>query len=162
MNDAAGSPSDPELALCIVVRRPPSGVTFAVQRGAAELLAPTSRMLDPLVFDFTVRVGGVTPSGASRFLGPFTQGPPSARFVYVNSGQSAGQADTRWNRRAKLPLAGITAAMIREAEGSPGARIETEFEGTGRDGGPTCASVKSIVWRVERRQAASSKPSNER
>lgn len=133
-----------------------------MQRGSADFLGPTSRTPDALVFDFTVRVAGVTPSGASRFLGPFTQGPPSARFVYVNSGQSAGQANTRWNRRAKIPLVGITSAMIREAEGSPGTRIETEFEGTGRDGGPTCASVKSIVWRVARRKAASCKPSNER
>ena len=161
-NDAVDSPSVPELALRIVVHRPPSGVTFAVQRGSAELLAPTSRTPDALVFDFTVRVSGVTQSGASRFLGPYTQGPSSARFVYVNSGQRAGQVDTPWDRRAKVPLGGITAAMIREAKGSAGARIETEFEGTARDGGPTCASVKSIAWRVVRRQATPSRPSHER
>lgn len=133
-----------------------------MQRGSAELLAPTSRTPDALVFDFTVRVSGVTQSGASRFLGPYTQGPSSARFVYVNSGQRAGQVDTPWDRRAKVPLGGITAAMIREANGSAGARIETEFEGTARDGGPTCASVKSIAWRVVRRQATPSRPPHER
>lgn len=26
--------------------------------------------------------------------------------------------------------------------------LETEFEGVGRDGGPTCASVKGIEWKV--------------
>ena len=156
------SRSDFELALRITVRRPPSGVEFAVQRGSAELLAPSARSPDALVFDFTVRIDGVTSSGAPRLLGPFTQGPPSARFVYVNAGQRAGQADTRWDRRAKVPLGGITASMIQAAAGTPGVRIETDFAGTGTDGGPTCATVKSTVWRVAARQATPSKPSNER
>lgn len=125
------------------------------------MLAPTSQRPDELIFDLAVRVNGVTPNGECRFLGPFTQGSPSARFVYVNSGQRAGQVATRWSRRAKVSLVGITAAMVGTVEGTPGVWLETEFEGTGRDGGPTCASVKSIVWRVARR-AASNKPSNDR
>ncbi len=150
-DDSVTSRSDFELPLRITVRRPPSGVEFAVQRGSAELIAPSARDGDALVFDFSVRVDGVTSSGAPRLLGPFTQGPPSARFVYVNAGQSAGQANTRWNRRAKIPLAGITASLIQAAAKSLGVRIETDFAGTGADGGPTCATVKSIVWRVEAR-----------
>lgn len=138
----------PELALRITVRRPPSGVAFAVQRGGAELLEPSARTRDALVFDFTVRVGAVAAGGAPRFLGPFTQGPPAARFVYVNSGRRAGQAASCWDRRAKVPLAGITASMLRAASASSTARIETELDGTGPDGGPTCAMVKATVWRV--------------
>ena len=141
--------AQPELTLRIIVRRPPPGVTFAVQRGSAELLPPNAGSSDALVFDLSVRADGVSPSGRPRFLGPFTQGPPTARFVYVNSGQRAGQPGTRWDRRAKIPLTGISAVMVQEAMKDPGARLETEFEGTGKDGGPTCATVKSIVWRVE-------------
>jgi len=137
-----------ELTLRIVVRRPPPGVTFAVQRGSVELLPPSANLPDALVFDFTVRADGVTSGGQPRFLGPCTQGPPTARFVYVNSGHRAGQAGTRWDRRAKIPLAGITTQMVGEVLETPGARLETEFEGTGKDGGPTCATVKSIVWRM--------------
>jgi hypothetical protein len=146
--DAVISHSHRELALRITVRRPPHGVEFAMQRGSAELIAPSARAPDALVFDFTVRVDGVTSSGAPRLLGPFTQGPPTARFVYVNAGRRAGQADTPWDPRAKVPLVGITASMIETAARSPGGRIETDFAGTGTDGGPTCATVKSTVWRV--------------
>ena len=66
-------------------------------------------------------------------------------FVYVTSGKRAGQANTPWNRRAKIPLAGITASMIRSALRAPGARIETEIAGTGSDGGPACAAVNDGV-----------------
>ncbi|MEO8580829.1 MAG: DUF5990 family protein, partial [Gemmatimonadales bacterium] len=84
------SRQDSELPLRITVRRPPSGVKFAVQRGSAELLEPSERTPDALVFDFTVRVGATPAKAPPRFLGPFTQGPPSARFVYVTSGRRAG------------------------------------------------------------------------
>jgi hypothetical protein len=141
-------PSESELAIRITLCRPPSGVAFAVQRGRAELLEPVIRTPDAQVFDFSVRVGAHQPGSVPRLLGPFTQGPPAARFVYVNAGQSAGQRASKWTRRAKVPLGGITASMIQSAIGTPGARIETQFEGTGRDGGPTCATVKAIAWRV--------------
>jgi hypothetical protein len=140
--------ADREVALRIVVRRPPSGVAFAVQRGAAELVPPSHSGADALVFDVTVRVGAVASGGAPRFLGAVTQGPPSARFVYVNSGKRAGQASSCWDRRAKVPLAGITLAMVDQASSTRSARIETEFPGTGPDGGPTCASVKGVMWHV--------------
>ena len=154
--------SDQELAMRITVRRPPSGVAIAVQRGSAELLEPSSRSPDACVFDFTVRVVASSTGDLPRLLGPFTQGPPLARFVYVNTGQRAGQPASPWNRRAKLPLRGITASMIQSALRMPGARIETEFEGTGTDGGPTCATVKPTVWRVAIPSATVSAPSNTR
>ena len=140
--------AESEVAIRITVFRPPSGVAFAVQRGRAELLAPTFHARDALVFDFSVRVSSAQPSGIPRFLGPYTQGPPAARFVYVTAGERAGQITSQWNRRAKVPLGGITRSMIESAADTPGARIETRFEGTGRDGGPTCAMVKMVVWRV--------------
>ncbi len=149
-----------EFAIRITVRRPPSGVAFAVQRGAAELLKPSAQSPEACVFDFAVRVGATSAGNLPRLLGPFTQGPPSARFVYVNTGQRAGQPWSPWDRRAKLPLRGITASMIQSALRTPGARIETEFEGTGTDGGPTCATVKATVWRVVIPSAAVSKSSN--
>ena len=78
------------------------------------------------------------------FLGPFTQGPPASRFVYVNSGTLAGESGTPWTRRAKIPLAGITTAMMRKALAAPGVRIEARIEGTARDGGPACATCRPI------------------
>ncbi|MEO8329072.1 MAG: DUF5990 family protein [Candidatus Nanopelagicales bacterium] len=155
-------PSDQEIAMRITVRRSPTGVAIAVQRGSAELLEPSTQSPDACVFDFTVRVGAMSAGNLPRLLGPFTQGPPLARFVYVNTGQRAGQPASPWSRRAKLPLRGITASMIQSALRTPGARIETEFEGTGTDGGPTCATVKTTVWRVAIPATTVSSPSETR
>ena len=140
--------TDAELSLRISVRHPPRGVAFAVQRGREALLAPSVQTPEVLVFDFTVRIGEAPAGTSPRFLGPYTQGPPAARFVYVNAGQSAGQHESCWRRRAKIPLGGITAVSIQAATRTSGGRLETEFHGTGPDGGPTCATVKSIRWRV--------------
>lgn len=112
------------------------------------MLLPSISTPDLVVFDFTVRLGETAAGVSPRFLGPFTQGPPAVRFVYVNSGKRAGQPGSRWERRAKIPLGGITAALIQAAARTPSGCIETEYSGTGADGGPTCATVKAIVWRV--------------
>jgi hypothetical protein len=144
-------PPQPELALRIVVDDPVPGVTLCLQRGRGEYVAPTSATASATTFDFTVRVGPPGPGGAPNFLGPFTQGPPAARFVYINAGQNAGQHDSPWSRRAKIPLSPITAAQVKEALAS-GARLEVHYAGQGRDGGPTCATVRlpDGAWQVHR------------
>jgi hypothetical protein len=144
---------DGELQLRIVVLRPPTGVTFAVQRGRFELLPPSSVTRDALVFDVAVRVGPGK-DGAPNFLGPYAQGTPADRFIYVNSGTSAGQTQSCWSRRAKVRTGGIGWAMVDEVLATPGAVLEARFEGTGRDGGPACASVPLVEggWRVVRRE----------
>ena len=85
---------------------------------------------------------------APNFLGKYAQGPKQDRFVYVNSGTYAGQQNTGWARRAKLPLMTISKDQVDEAMSLPKARLETTFTGTGSDGGPTCATVKNLVWTV--------------
>jgi hypothetical protein len=139
-----------ELPLRIVVTNPPAGVTFAVQRGRHGLLPPTRRTADAMVFDFTVRVG--ERDGKPNFLGEFAQGTPADRFVYVNSGTSAGQAGSCWQRRAKVKLSGITRELIGRALVQPGAVLEARFAGIGRDGGPSCATVPLLDggWRLAR------------
>ena len=101
-----------------------------------------------MTFEFEVRVG-TRARGEPNFLGPFVQGPPAGRFVYINSGTLAGQADSIWTRRAKVPLTGITRALIERARVA-GSTLEAEIAGTGRDGGPVCATVPlmSDGWRV--------------
>jgi len=133
----------------IVVKKPLPGVTMCLQRGKDELLPPSSAANGTLNFDFSVSVD--LSGNAPNFLGKYSQGPKSDRFVYVNSGTYAGQAKTGWARRAKLSLMTITKEQIEEAISLPAARIETTFNGTGKDGGPTCASVKGIVWKVVRK-----------
>jgi hypothetical protein len=127
----------------------PAGVTLRMQRGRDELVEPSKVTNGVVTFDFEVRVGS-RPGGLPNFLGEFTQGPPASRFVYVNSGQAARQLGTHWSRRAKIPLTGITQALIDKAI-KTNAVLVADYEGTGRDGGPTCASVRldGDGWRLE-------------
>ena len=117
-----------------------------VQRGKDELLDPATKTADSIAFEFevTVDMSGDQPN----FLGKYAQGPKHARFVYVNSGTYAGQHPTPWGRRAKLSLMTITKKQINEIVNDQDRCFETTMPGVGRDGGPTCASVKGLEWRV--------------
>jgi hypothetical protein len=132
----------------IVVVSPPPGVRFAVQRGRSELLEPLVEQPEAIQFEFSIRLGASLPDGSVNFLGEFAQGPSSDRFVYVNSGTLAGQADSCWSRRAKLKLSAIPKQVVQAAISSAEGIIEARVPGTIGDGGPICASVKSqaVVW----------------
>ena len=137
-----------ELPLRIVVLHPPADVLFAVQEGSSELLAPSQVQQDQITFGFTVRVVEKEPGEKPDFLGSFVQGPRMGRFVYVNSGRHAGQQNSYWDRRAKVPLGGITWSLIKSALAKRGA-VEARIDGVGRDGGPACGSVILLgKWRV--------------
>lgn len=139
----------PSLRLRLIVLDPPKGVRFAMQRGRSELLAPT-HSADSFVFDFQVDVLDLK-TQPPRLTGEFTQGTPTARFVYVNSGTSAGELGSPWSRRAKVPLYGISADVIESAL-SKDAPLQATIAGTGKDGGPACASVKLLSsWALDPR-----------
>lgn len=133
----------------IVITEPLGGVTMMVQRGRHELLPPVAGSKNELRFEFEVDadISGAVPN----FLGKFAQGPKDARFVYVNSGKQAGQFDTCWDRRAKLSLMTITREQVEQVINGNDLLLETSMPGIGKDGGPTCASVKGIEWRVVKR-----------
>ena len=132
-----------EIGVRVRVADPLPGVTMMVQRGKGELLAPAEQSDSELVFEFPLDVD--LSSGHPNFLGPYAQGPRDARFIYVNSGSYAGAHWTS-GRRAKLSLMSITTDQARHV--LDGGRLETSFSGVGRDGGPTCASVKGLEWKV--------------
>ncbi|MEI9982730.1 MAG: DUF5990 family protein [Aliidongia sp.] len=103
-----------DLALRIVIVDPVPGVALALQQGktgSAALIAPSSVSADAAAFDFTV-VAAAKPGPSPRLLGPFVQGPPDKRFVYVCIGVYAGDATSPWSRRAKIPLTGLTWPLI--------------------------------------------------
>lgn len=125
----------------IVVLDPPPDVWFRLQSGRDRLLTPAIDQPDRKVFECELRLGPPRKDGRPIFLGDCAQGPPDDRFIYINSGESAGQPDSCWNRRAKVKLGSITAAQVEEARKRPGAVLEAQFAGAGRDGGPSCATV---------------------
>jgi hypothetical protein len=130
------------LPLRIAVEQPVPGVALALQRGAsgkASLVGPAHRSADALTFDFDVTLDGSIADGRPRLLGPFVQGPPTARFVYINVGASAGQIGSPWRRRAKVPLGAIDWQAIEAL--APGERLTAHIAGRGRDDTPACATV---------------------
>jgi hypothetical protein len=131
-----------ELPLRITLIDPPAKVRFALQRGRNELFEPTVSNGKNLSFSFRIRVKGDPEAGPPRLLGEFAQGPPATRFVYVNSGKRAGDKDTSWDRRAKIPLTGLSWSIIMCAHSKPSSWLEVKISGSGRDGGPVCAGVK--------------------
>lgn len=139
-----------ELQIILTVVQPPPGVLFAVQRGRDELLPPYASADGSVSFALTVRLGPARADGSFNFLGPYAQGTPDDRFVYVNSGVRAGQADTPWERRAKIKLGGIPRELVEAAAGVPHRAVQAHIHGTMRDGGPVCASVAppAIAWQL--------------
>ena len=130
-----------EISLRINVIDPPTVVVFALQRGRSELHQATRSSGAPISFDFRARVVLAGSKGRPDVLGPFVQGRPESRYVYVNSGTYAGDSSSCWSRRAKVPLIGISRELIRELRQRSETLLECRIAGTGGDGGPACASV---------------------
>jgi hypothetical protein len=139
--------AETELPLRITVVRPPPGMLFCVQGRAGEFLQSARSTGADISFDVTARDAGGDPP---RLLGRIVQGPPTQRFVYVCSGTYAGETNTPWARRAKVPLIGVTRALIAKAK--PGQHLAASITGTARDGGPVCASIPLLGagWQWER------------
>lgn len=144
------------LLLRITLIKPPRDVAFCLQKGKADLDQPASHSDEHVSFDFTVHITNDRADGAPAFRGPFVQGPPTGRFIYINSGTFAGQADSCWSRRAKVPLAGITWELIEQALSRPNIVMEARLEGKVKDGSPLCATVPILDdgWKIVSKHAS--------
>lgn len=142
-----------ELKLRITLEEPPRGVDFGLQLGKGtdyQTIQKQQHMKDKdLSFTGSVTVKDNRADGSPNFLGPLAQGPPTQRFIYVDVGQCAGQTGTCWSRRIKVPLGGIGWDTIKKATNKSGLVLEARLPGTGRDGGPTCGTVRS-EWKLIR------------
>jgi hypothetical protein len=131
-----------ELTLRIVIEQPPAGVDFGLQKGKGNAYETVQKQRShgkSLVFEFQPSIREGMADSMAAVGGPFVQGPPQQRFVYIDIGTYAGQAESCWSRRLKVPLDGIPL----EAIGAAGV-FEARVPGTGRDGGPSCATVKDF------------------
>lgn len=145
------------IPLRILVRDPVPGVDLRLQSGRTDLVLPSAVSDAKVTFDLSVRVALPDAEGPVGFFGPFAQGPPHERFVYLNAGRHAGQTNSCWDRRAKIPLTGIRPTLIRRLLKSPGSVLEVAVGGRSRDGGPVCATVKlpADAWQVRSTTAVS-------
>jgi len=134
-----------DLPIRIVVEHPLPGLAIALQRGQAakaELVPPSTRSVEAVAFDLAVTVDGSLPDGRPRLLGPNVQGPPAARFVYLCIGKYAGQADSEWAGRVKVPLTGLGWDEIEKR--SSGGRLVARIAGRSPKGGPALASLRLL------------------
>ncbi len=115
---------------------PRASISHCRRGGAAPQMVQSTLGGKGLVFEFQPSIKEGVSDSMAALGGPFVQGPPKQRFVYLDIGAYAGQADSRWGRRLKVPLAGIPAKFLRT-----GGVLEARIPGTGRDGGPNCATV---------------------
>jgi len=97
-------------------------------------------------FECEARVRPNARTGEPNFLGNFVNGLPDERFLYLSwrpkdyRPVQPAMGSASWTRRMKIHLSGITWQQIEEAT-QAGRVLEVSIQGTGKDGGPNCASV---------------------
>ena len=143
-----------EIMLQIILIKPTKDVDFGLQKGAGnnyETVQKQRAGSQDLFFKFPVKVKGEKSKDLlPKFSGHFVQGPSSNKFIYIDIGTYAGQTNTPWARRLKIPLTGITWMDIDKLYANPNFILETSVPGTGRDGGPNCATVKPFNgWQLK-------------
>jgi hypothetical protein len=99
-----------------------------------------------------VQIGrGTSRPAAPDFRGRVVQAPRGQRFVSIGIGSFAGQADSCWSRRLKVPLTGVACTMVDGAFADAEMVVGTRGRGSGRDGSPSCATVKPFDgWKLTR------------
>jgi hypothetical protein len=135
-----------DLPLRLVLVEPPASIDYGIQRGRGsnyEAMFVQQRKRGDVTFDFSIAVSENSKDGSPNFSGEFVQGTPARRFIYIDVGTYAGQKNTPWSRRMIIRLDDVTWPVIRKAT-TPGKRLEARIQGTGSDGGPSCATVSPI------------------
>ena len=140
-----------ELPLRIILESPPSGVDFGIQKGSGNqyetILLQKSRTSD-LRFEFKILLKE-TKTSLYNFAGPIVQGPSNERFIYIDIGTAAGQTNSEWTRRLKIPLRDISTEIIEQILNDSSLVLETKVSGTSKDGSPNCATVKPFLgWKL--------------
>ena len=138
------SAADSNVTLRLSVVDPPKGVMHSLQDKDSVPVDMRMSAGKALLFEIPLRLEeGKT---GWRFLGDFvrTEGK-SRRFVYVATGQQAGQ-HVEGGRRAKVDLPEPTPAMIKAACAG-GLALKASYPGTDAKGGATCATVK-VDWKI--------------
>ena len=124
-----------------------AGLHVAVQRRAkpAELLGlvPGDAPAATWTLDVTVTPA---PDGGADVRGPYIQGPPGGRFVYLTWGEVAGPGTFEMFRRAKLWLGAVPAPVLRDAAGR--GVLVGRLGLTDAKGHPRCGAVRPplIEW----------------
>ena len=110
-----------EIQIRFVLENPIEGIDYGIQKGKGkdfETIETQRSDGRDLTLEFLLPVD--QKEGHPNFTGPISQGPTSGRFVYVDIGRYAGQTNTDHGARMKVPLEGISWAMVDEVLGADG------------------------------------------
>ncbi|MEO6546346.1 MAG: DUF5990 family protein [Ferruginibacter sp.] len=144
-----------ELTLRIILEAPTTGVDFGLQKGSGNDYETEQKQRSAgkdLAFEFPLKLKNAsTGEDSPVFLGKYAQGPSNNRFIYIDIGTYAGQKDSLWQRRLKVPLVGITSKITRQMLADKTLILETRVAGTSKDGSPNCATVKPFAgWKLNK------------
>jgi uncharacterized protein DUF5990 len=151
INSCNVKPLKQQIRVSIVLSDPPPGVDFGIQKGKGNIYDTIQTQRSngsDLHFEFLVdlKQGDQT---MADFGGDSVHGPLGERFIYIDIGTCAGQKETQWTRRLKIPLRDISDEMIKAVVDDDKRALHITVPGTGRDGGPNCATVKPFPgWRL--------------
>jgi len=133
-----------ELRLRIALTDPPPGVDFGLQSGSGNKYETVQKQVSgkgDLLFWLSVKIKN-DKEGNLDFAGPYVQGSKGERFIYIDIGTYAGNPESEWGRRLKIPLRDIPVSVIEKLRSNNKLILETRVPGMGKDGGPNCATVK--------------------
>ena len=94
------------VSLKIALQNPIDGVLYGLQKGKGADYETIQAQLgkgQDLTFNFVVQLKE-TNASVPTLGGPFVQGNPGNRFVYIDIGTYAGQIGAPWSGRLKVPL----------------------------------------------------------
>ena len=122
-----------DVRLRIAVTNPPmdTSTSFGLQDKSGSLSPGTLTSMHSVVFECDVSASDRGDGSEPNFLGAYTHGTPTARFLYVSHGARGGAG---WIKRIKIPLSSITWSMIDAARGGA---IETDVDGRSSGTVPT-------------------------
>jgi hypothetical protein len=136
-------PAGSAVTLRMTIEDPVPGVVYSLQDAGNAPVGPVTAAGAALSFDVPIRL-----APGPKFLGDFVRREgPERRFVYIAIGVQAGDKASPWNRRAKVDIHDIPAALLDEAV--DGRVLECRLPGRDKTGSPACATVKPLHgWRL--------------
>lgn len=131
------------ISLKIIIEKPLPGILYGLQKGSGSSYVTEQAQLSGdqnLVFELALPVP-VNKGGRLVFSGPFAQGSPKDRFLYIGLGSYAGQKDGVHHGRLKVPLPEVTEDLLADLERSK--VLMVRFPGTDpKNDRPKMATVK--------------------
>jgi hypothetical protein len=133
-----------KVSLRIVAVKPPVGYKFWMQDDKGNKINLTQSKGEDITFDFEASVKENRNTGELNFSGPFAKGTSSSRFFYVNNEGRRAKIWISGGTKAYVVPSPITWKMVKEVASDSSKVLMARYWGTGRDGGPNCATCELI------------------